>query len=112
MTPELVALVEHQLDHIVAAKHGGETRLENLALCCAVCNKHKGTDLASIDPESGEMQRLFDPRRDRWHEHFELRGAEIVARTGVGRVTVRLLRLNRTERLREREILLTAGLLP
>jgi hypothetical protein len=110
--PEFVALVEHQLDHIVAAKHGGEARLENLALCCAVCNKHKGTDLASIDPESGEMLRLFDPRRDRWYEHFELRGAEIVARTGVGRVTVRLLRLNRTERLREREILLTVGLLP
>jgi hypothetical protein len=110
LTPERVALVEHEIDHIVAAKHGGETRSENLALCCAVCNRHKGTDLASIDPETGEMQRLFDPRRDQWHEHFELQGAEIAARTGVGRVTVRLLRLNRMERVREREIMVRAGL--
>lgn len=72
--------------------------LENLALCCAVCNKHKGTDLASIDPETGEMQRLFDARRNQWHEHFELRGAEIVSRTGIGRVTIRSLRLNRMAR--------------
>ena len=54
---------------------------------------------------------MFDPRRDGWHEHFELRGAEIVARSGVGRVTVRLLRLNRMERVREREIMVRAGLL-
>jgi hypothetical protein len=109
LMPERVALVEHEIDHIIAAKHGGATRSENLALCCAVCNKHKGTDLASIDTETGEIQRLFDPRRDLWHEHFELRGAEIVARTGVGRVTVRLLRLNRMERVRGREIMLKAG---
>jgi predicted RNA-binding protein with PUA domain len=76
----------------------------------ALVNKHKGTDLASIDPETGEMQRLFDPRRDQWHEHFELQGAEILARTGVGRVTVRLLRLNRMERVREREIMVRGGL--
>jgi len=39
----------------------------------AVCNKHNSADLASIDPETGEMQRLFNPRRDQWREHFDLR---------------------------------------
>src|SRR6266545_4182255 len=81
--PESVALVPHEIDHIVAAKHGGEARLENLALCCTLCNKHKGTDLASIDPETGHMQRLFHPRNDVWQEHFRIEGGTIVGLTAV-----------------------------
>jgi len=85
---ESLTLAGHEVDHIIAVKHGGDTVAENLALCCTLCNKHKGTDLASIDRETGEMQRLFHPRRDQWREHFELRGGEIVARTAIGRVSV------------------------
>lgn len=84
---------------------------DNLALCCALCNKYKGTDVASIDPQSGEIERLFHPRRDRWGDHFDLRGGMIVSKTGIGRVTVRLLQLNRPERIKERELMLRAGLL-
>src|SRR6266567_1847623 len=87
LVPEGVTLVEHEVDHVIALKHGGTSNAENLALCCTLCNKHKGTDLASIDAETGEMQRLFDPRRDLWREHFEMRGGEIVARTAIGPVT-------------------------
>ncbi|HXB72441.1 MAG TPA: hypothetical protein VNY05_29660, partial [Candidatus Acidoferrales bacterium] len=94
-----------------ATKLAGGTGTENLALCCTLCNKHKGTDLSSIDPETGDMCRLFHPRRDQWHQHFELRRGEILALTPVGRVTVRLLRLNRPERTSEREIMIRAGLL-
>ncbi len=108
---ESLTLVGHEVDHIIAVKHAGDTVAENLALCCTLCNKHKGTDLASIDRETGEMQRLFHPRRDQWREHFELRGGEIVARTAIGRVSVRLLQLNRLERIREREVMIQAGLL-
>jgi HNH endonuclease len=109
--PESLTLVGHEVDHIIAAKHAGGASAENLALCCALCNKYKGTDLASIDPETGELQRLFHPRRDRWYEHFELRGGEILAHTAIGRVTVRLLQLNRRERVRERDTMIQAGLL-
>ena len=111
LAPENLTLVGHEVDHIIAVKHGGETVAENLALCCTLCNKHKGTDLASIDRETGEVHRLFHPRRDQWREHFELRGGEIVARTAIGRVSVRLLQLNRLERIREREVMIQAGLL-
>jgi len=72
LVPESLALVGHEIDHIIAAKHGGGTSVENLALCCALCNRHKGSDLVSIDPETGATERLFHPRRDSWHEHFEL----------------------------------------
>jgi len=86
LVPESMTLVTHEVDHIIAAKHGGATVLDNLALCCTLCNKYKGTDLASIDPASGEMNRLFHPRRDQWHEHFQLRGGMIVAITAVAMV--------------------------
>jgi hypothetical protein len=117
LVPESLTLASHEIDHIIATKHAGATKLaggtgtENLALCCTLCNKHKGTDLSSIDPETGDMCRLFHPRRDQWHQHFELRRGEILALTPVGRVTVRLLRLNRPERTSEREIMIRAGLL-
>ncbi len=42
LVPEDFALVPHQIDHIVAQKHGGQTVAANLALCCTLCNQHKG----------------------------------------------------------------------
>jgi len=111
LVPEGLTLASHEVDHIIAAKHGGDSGTENLALCCTLCNKHKGTDLVSIDPETGGVQRLFHPRRDRWYDHFELRGCEILARTATGRVTLRLLQLNRMERIKERDTMIKAGLL-
>jgi hypothetical protein len=110
LVPDSMTLAGHEIDHIVATKHGGGTDSENLALCCTLCNKHKGSDLASIDMETGAMERLFHPRRDRWHEHFELRNGQILALTSIGRVTVRLLQLNRSERSREREAMIRAGI--
>ena len=97
------------MDHIIAQKHSGATEADNLALSCTLCNKHKGTDLASIDPDTGDIVRLYHPRRDRWADHFQLSGAQFVPLTPSGRATVRLLQLNRAERLAERELLLAAG---
>jgi hypothetical protein len=111
LVPEDLALVSHEIDHIIAAKHGGASTPDNLALCCTLCNKHKGTDLASIDLETGKLERLFNPRREQWQDHFEFSGDKILARTSIGRVTVRLLQLNRLERIAERNLMLRAGLL-
>src|SRR5260370_37430259 len=109
LVPEKLTLVPHEVDHIIATKHGGGIASGNLALCCTLCNKFKGSDLSSIDPESGEMQRLFHPRRDEWHEHFELRDGAIIPLTSTGRVTLRLLQLNRMERVKERRLIFLAG---
>ncbi|MEB3295673.1 MAG: HNH endonuclease [Synechococcales bacterium] len=111
LMPEFAVLVSHEVDHVIAEKHGGQTELENLALACTSCNKHKGSDLASIDPLDGEIIRLFKPRHDRWDEHFRLSVGEIVPLTAIGRVTVRLLQLNRSERLTIRKVLEEAGVL-
>lgn len=112
LIPEAFTLAAHEVDHIIAQKHGGLTDDANLALSCVLCNQRKGSDISSIDPESGRVEPLFHPRRQRWHDHFEIEGVLFRGRTPTGRVTVRLLQLNRVERLRERVLLLEAGVLP
>ena len=103
---------DHEVDHIYAEKHGGETVESNLALSCVDCNRNKGSDLCSLDPESGAIERLFHPRLDQWNEHFQLDGSRIMPLTPVGRVTVRLLQLNNQERLFERNIWIALGRYP
>jgi hypothetical protein len=112
LVPERLTLATHWVDHIVAEKHGGQTEESNLALSCVLCNQHKGSDLTSIDPETGQIIPLFHPRRDRWLDHFRLAGLQIEALTPIGRVTVRLLQLNHADRIEERELMLRLGLLP
>ena len=68
--PERFSFALHQTDHIIAEKHGDATLADNLALCCILCNKHKGSDLASLDPLTGEITPLFHPRSQNWLEHF------------------------------------------
>jgi hypothetical protein len=109
--PEIAAFASHEVDHIIAEKHGGLTQEDNLALSCTLCNKHKGTDLALIDPGTGEITPLYHPRRDWWSDHFCLSGAEFTPLTPIGRVTVRLLQLNRGDRIRERQLLIEANVL-
>src|SRR4051794_826537 len=58
------------IEHIIAKQHGGGDEFENLALSCFNCNVHKGTNLSSIDPLSGKIVSLFNPRSDRWPDHF------------------------------------------
>jgi HNH endonuclease len=97
-----LAFLSHEIDHIIAEKHGGSTESENLAYTCWRCNRHKGSDLGSFDPQTNEFSFLFHPRRDEWVQNFELQGLTIVGLTSVGRTTVQLLQLNTPDRLRER----------
>lgn len=46
----------------------GPDHLENFAWCCPFCNSAKGQQLAHR--VGRRTYRLFDPRRDRWPEHF------------------------------------------
>ena len=75
---EVDAYFSHEPDHIIADKHGGETTLENLAWSCFDCNRFKGSDIASKDPMTGTLVSLFNPRIDRWHEHFEVELAAVL----------------------------------
>ena len=99
----------HEPDHIIAEVHNGQTVLDNLALACFDCNRHKGSNISSIDSETGELTRLFNPRIDEWGDHFSLREARIVPKTAIGRVTARLLQFNTVARIRIRAELIISG---
>jgi hypothetical protein len=103
--PERLTLAEHEIDHVIALKHGGQTVAENLALSCTICNRYKGSDIASIDPGTGQLTPLFHPRLDDWDDHFTILHGELQALTAKGRVTIKLLQLNRPTRIKERQLL-------
>lgn len=103
-------LVAFHVEHIVARQHGGDDSPGNLALACQRCNLRKGTNLTGRDPETNQVTRLFHPRQDRWDEHFELRGGEIVGLSAVGRTTAALLRMNSPDRIELRLELQKLGL--
>ena len=100
----------HEPDHLIALQHGGETSSANLALACFDCNRFKGTNIASLDPLTGELVALFNPRTHSWSEHFQLKSFRIIPLTATGRATERLLRLNLPRRLEHREKWIESGL--
>lgn len=102
----------HHVEHIVAKKHGGSDDLSNLCIACERCNLFKGSDLTGIDPETGKLERLYNPRTQAWAEHFELDGPRIVGRTPTGRTTVRVLSINAGQRLQLRAALIADDLYP
>lgn len=98
------------VDHIIARQHGGRTDLDNLALSCFHCNRHKGPNIAGID-KSGAVVRLFHPRNDAWAAHFLWDGPELTGRTAVGRVTIGVLSINHPSMLAVRAALMREGVL-
>lgn len=110
--PEGQSGFPHQIDHILSRKHGGTADFENLAYACALCNRFKGSDIASFDANTLRVVRLFDPRGQRWPDHFSLSGPIIDPLTVIGEITTRLLRLNTADRVIERQVLQSLGLYP
>jgi 5-methylcytosine-specific restriction endonuclease McrA len=111
LTTEAVAGSSMEIDHIIPWAEGGPTVEENLWLVCTGCNKRKGNRIAALDPETGRLVSLFDPRRNVWQEHFvwSTDGTLVAGLTPVGRVTVEALRLNRPELVRARRRWVTVG---
>lgn len=103
LIPNSLSFYAHEVDHVIAIKHGGQTLSDNLAYACWRCNRHKGSDLGSFDPETGEYSFLFNPRNHFWIKHFRLEASRIIGITPEGRTTVRLLKLNSEERIQERQ---------
>ena len=109
--PQFAFPLPFQIDHIIATQHRGQTILENLALACPHCNRYKGPNIAGVDPDSGQLVRLFHPRTDLWTEHFRFEAERIVGKTAVGRATVHVLAINVPEPLRFRLELLRIGII-
>lgn len=107
-----VAAHKHEPDHIIPRQHDGETTSDNLALACARCNRYKGYNIGSYDPETGELVAFYNPRRQKWSDHFRLVENIITPLTPNGRVTAKMLHFNDVDRIEERERLIAVNLYP
>ena len=99
------------IEHIVPNSKGGKSDENNLALACQGCNNRKYTKIEGIDPVTGEKVALFNPRTQKWQEHFAWNGdfTFIIGITPTGRVTVEEIGLNREGLVNLRRILYEAA---
>ena len=101
--------IPFEVDHVIAKKHGGEMLANNLALSCFFCNSFKGSDLAGLEPKTRKLTPLFNPRRHSWTRHFRWKGAYLLGRSAIGRVTIKVLRINDALRVELRQNLIDEG---
>jgi hypothetical protein len=86
------------VDHIVPIeRHLGSEGINNLASSCINCNLNKSSDVASYDADTLELVALYNPRTQNWGDHFQLKDGYMIGLTPVGRVTVRLLKMNASQ---------------
>ncbi len=106
LVDEQYGIYSHEIDHIIPEKHRGETIEANLCYACLACNRNKGSDFASFDPDSDTVALLYNPRQEQWATHFRLDEARIIPLTPCGRVTEFILKFNEPKRLLNRQRLL------
>ena len=104
-TDEHWQLVPFTVDHIRPTAEGGDDILENLALACFHCNRHKSDQQSVFDAMTQTEIPLFNPRQMLWAEHFcwSGDGLRILPQSDIGRVTIAFLNLNRERVLRLRQ---------
>ena len=112
--PQDFSVAQLQFDHVISLDKGGEDTEENQCLLCPKCNRAKWGKIDGFDKETGQNVRLFDPRTDDWHEHFEWSSdaLRITGKTAIGRVTVTEAKLNNPLFIRVRGNFIKAGLRP
>lgn len=113
-TPEDFVPDPFAIEHIIPLSAGGKTRLDNLASACLACNGRKYNKVAGIDPLTQELALLFNPRKQRWPDHFTWSedALLVVGLTPTGRATVKTLKMNHQKMVNLRRVLLLAGLHP
>ena len=70
------------------------------------CNLLKGDAIEALDRHTGRRVPLFNPRRDRWGDHFRRSRDQmrIYGRTAIGHATVARLRFKSVAEQRARQI--------
>ena len=95
-SPERLSANRFTVDHIIPQSLGGSDEIENLALACRRCNERRYNFVAGIDPDTEEIVPIFNPRQQKWEEHFVWidGGISIEGITPIGRATCIRLDLN------------------
>jgi hypothetical protein len=110
-TSEWVTGVPLEVDHIRPLSRRGATNRSNLCRACSSCNAYKGDQTRGRDPITDKRVALFNPRRQRWADHFRWSedGVQIVGLTPCGRVTVEALKMNNPQIVRARRLWASVG---
>lgn len=100
-----------EIDHIIPTARGGTDEEDNLWLSCRMCNGYKGDRTQGRDPLTGQDVPLFNPRRQRWTEHFawDTDGVLVIGLTPCGRATVIVLQMNNVIAVMVRREWVSAG---
>ena len=95
-SPEQISATRFTIDHIIPQSLGGSDDLDNLALACRRCNERRYNFIAGYDPVTKTIVTLFNPRTERWGQHFtwSADGKNIIGNTPIGRATVSRFDLN------------------
>lgn len=85
-----------QAMHVEHIDPSGGDNLENLCLSCSSCNLSKARATSALDPLTGQITPLFNPRVQSWAEHFQWaeNGIRLVGLTTMGRATIIRLKMN------------------
>jgi len=59
-----------EIEHLMPRAKGGSDLEFNLWLSCPICNRFKSDLISAVDPETGAVVPLFNPRDQNWFEHF------------------------------------------
>lgn len=95
------------IDHIQPVSKGGQTIEDNLALSCQTCNNYKYNKTEALDPATGQLVPLFNPRLMEWNQHFVWNEdtTQMLGITPTGRATVALFQTNREGVVNMRRVL-------
>lgn len=103
-----------QAMHVEHIDPNGGDEPENLCLSCSSCNLSKARATSGLDPNTELVASLFNPRTQKWVEHFEWEQAGLLVHglTPVGRATVARLKMNLPRIVEARAVWIQAGVHP
>ena len=110
-TAEALTVTTFEFEHIVPRSGGGETTFENLCLACPSCNRFKTVRQTGFDAVTQQDITLFHPQRQIWADHFawDEDKTQLIGLTPVGRVTIAILKMNRPQLVRVRQMWIKMG---
>lgn len=113
-TPQDLLAYKLEIEHLFPRGLGGETVEENLWLACRECNSHKAMKIRARDPLTKKLVKLFNPRGQKWHQHFDFGEdfTRVIGLTVCGRATVESLKMNTDWQTNARRAWITTGKFP
>jgi 5-methylcytosine-specific restriction endonuclease McrA len=112
--PQPATGIRYHLEHVFPESLGGTDEAGNLALACPTCNYYKSNHLLGLDEDGMAGRPLFNPRKDRWEEHFEFDAAafHLRGKTPEARGTINRLRMNQAIQIEARRLWMELEIYP